>query len=186
MPSGPGVISLSTIAQVVQSVQARAETWLLTSKRSATEVLAQHRTCGTSHIQLTDTLVSTAEYSVLREALPTTRLVQVIHVVGPESLGTAEAAAPLVDALLLDSGNPQAQIKTLGGTGRTHDWSVSAEIVRAVSRPVFLAGGLRASNVASAIATVRPFGIDVCSGVRSAGRIDPDKVRDFALAAGVL
>ena len=85
-----------------------------------------------------------------------------------ESAGDAELAAR-VDALLLDSGRPDAQVKTLGGTGLTHDWALSAEIVAQVDRPVFLAGGLRESNVAEAIAQVKPFGVDLCSGVRTEG-----------------
>jgi phosphoribosylanthranilate isomerase len=89
------------------------------------------------------------------------------------------AAAPHVEALLLDSGNPTLPVKELGGTGRTHDWSISRQILEAVGIPVFLAGGLNPANVTAAIRHVGPFGIDVCSGVRTAGRLDAAKLADF-------
>jgi phosphoribosylanthranilate isomerase len=107
---------------------------------------------------------------------------QVIHVTGPEVLAGATAVAPLVDAILLDTGSPSAAVKELGGTGRTHDWAVSRQIREAVDVPVFLAGGLRADNVAAAIRQVRPGGIDVCTGVRTEGRLDPDKLARFVEA----
>ncbi len=87
-----------------------------------------------------------------------------------------------VDALLLDSGRPSAEVPELGGTGRIHDWSVSREIVRSVGVPVILAGGLRSDNVAEAVAAVVPFAVDVCTGIRTNGRLDPVKLEAFAQA----
>jgi phosphoribosylanthranilate isomerase len=124
----------------------------------------------------------TMEGSALREALPGIQLVQVIHVTGEASVDEALAVAPLVDALLLDSGNPALAVKELGGTGRVHDWTLSREIVLRSPKPVFLAGGLRPSNVRSAMEEVRPAGLDVCSGLRTEGRLDPVKVSEFMAA----
>jgi phosphoribosylanthranilate isomerase len=80
------------------------------------------------------------------------------------------------DSLLLDSGRPQAPITELGGTGRVHDWSLSRKIVAEASRPVFLAGGIRPENAAEAYRQVRPFGIDLCTGVRRGGRLDAERL----------
>jgi phosphoribosylanthranilate isomerase len=110
--------------------------------------------------------------------------VQVIHVTGTESAVEAEQIAPHVDAILLDSGNQSLPVKELGGTGRVHDWSLSREIVRSVARPVFLAGGLRPDNVAQAIAQVQPFGLDICSGLRTDGKLDEKKLSAFARVIG--
>jgi len=88
----------------------------------------------------------------------------------------------IIDALLLDSGRPGNTVKELGGTGRTHDWSTSRAIVEAVECPVYLAGGLCPENVAEAIRTVRPFGVDVCTGVRTDGKLDEAKLKDFIAA----
>ena len=84
-----------------------------------------------------------------------------------------------MDALLLDSGDPNLKIKELGGTGRTHDWAISGELCRQVNIPVFLAGGLTPSNVEEAIKTVQPFGVDVCSGLRTNGSLDEEKLKSF-------
>lgn len=171
MPSGPGPIAEEMIAEVAAAAPPGVTTVLLTSAPSAQAIIAQHRRCRTGAIQLVDALPAD-DLRVLREALPGIGLIQVIHVRGPESIDEAAAIAPFADAILLDSGNPTAAVKELGGTGRVHDWSVSRAIVERVGRPVYLAGGLRAENIAEAARAVRPFGFDVCSGVRADGRLD--------------
>ena len=115
----------------------------------------------------------------MRKSLPGVSIVQVIHVRDEGAIDEALSIQDDVDALLLDSGNPDLTVKELGGTGRTHNWDVSRRLIGAVSRPVFLAGGLRPNNVARAVATVRPFGLDLCTGVRSDGTLDADKLARF-------
>ncbi len=176
MPSGPGVISEAEIAEIVKTVPPAVGTFLLTSKRSSAEVLKQHQICRTSTIQFTDSL-PLEELFKLRESLRGISLVQVIHVTGEESIEEAVAVAPCVDAILLDSGNPNLPVKELGGTGRVHDWNFSRRIRDAVSVPIFLAGGLRPENVSEAIAKVNPFGLDLCSGVRTNDNLDPAKLK---------
>jgi phosphoribosylanthranilate isomerase len=184
MPSGPGVISDELIAEIVAQVPPPVATFLLTCRQDAEAILAQHAQCRTSTIQLVD-YVPQPELVKLRRGLSGTKLVQVIHVVDRDSVAEAKASASIVDALLLDSGNPKLAVKELGGTGRTHDWRLSREIRETAGRPVFLAGGLHRGNVAEAVAAVRPFGLDLCSGVRTNGRLDADKLAGFfeALAA---
>jgi phosphoribosylanthranilate isomerase len=183
MPSGPGVIPEAEIARIAASVPPPVGTFLLTSERSAEAILAQHRRCRTSVVQLVDR-VPPADLRALRAGLPGIKLVQVVHVTGPESVNEAREVAPMVDALLLDSGNPYLAVKELGGTGRTHDWSLSRRIREEAGRPIFLAGGLSGENVAEAIAAVHPFGLDVCSGVRTEGRLDQGKLEAFLSAVG--
>jgi phosphoribosylanthranilate isomerase len=182
MPSGPGPIRDELIAEIAASVPPPVATFLLTSETEAEAIIAHARRCRTSALQLVDRLAP-AVYARLREALPLIKLVQVVHVEGPEALEDASAVAPYVDAILLDSGEPRASIKVLGGTGRVHDWRISRQIVESSPCPVILAGGLRPDNVLQAIAEVRPFGIDVCTGVRSDWRLDPAKLRAFMDAA---
>jgi phosphoribosylanthranilate isomerase len=181
MPSGPGVISDEAVREIAAHVGSRARTFLLTSRQQAAAVIAQHRAAGTSTLQLVDAM-DEGGYAQLREQLPGVELVQVIHVTGPESVHEAVAAAAQVDAILLDSGNPAAAVKELGGTGRAHDWQLSAQIRAAVDVPLYLAGGLRAHNVAEAIKTVRPFGLDLCTGVRRDGQLDDAKLAEFMAA----
>jgi phosphoribosylanthranilate isomerase len=181
MPSGPGPIPEDRIAAIAASVPPGVTTVLLTSERRAAAVVEQHRRCRTGAIQLVDALAE-GDHRDLREALPGVGLIQVVHVTGPESIDEALRIAPFVDAVLLDSGNPKAAVKELGGTGRVHDWAVSRRIVETAGRAVFLAGGLGPHNVAEAAARVDPFGFDVCSGVRANGRLDEARLRAFTAA----
>jgi phosphoribosylanthranilate isomerase len=183
MPSGPGPIPDEDIARIARAVPASVHTFLLTSEQRPQAIVAHHARTGTTAIQIVDSL-DEGTHAEIRERLPQVKLVQVIHVSGAMSIDDALSAAPHVDALLLDSGRPNLAVKELGGTGRRHDWAISRQIRAAVEVPVFLAGGLRAENVREAIHTVEPFGIDVCSGVRTDGRLDETKLRAFVRAAG--
>ena len=145
MPSGPGVISLDKITEIVEGLPSETRTVLLTSKLSFDEIFAQHHLVKTWGIQLVDRIPRT-ELEQLRKALPKTHLIQVIHVRGKASLSEALSYERLVDAILLDSGNPDASDKTLGGTGKTHDWDISKQICAKSSLPVLLAGGLRSEE----------------------------------------
>lgn len=182
MPSGPGPIADSLIANIAAVVPPPIATFLLTCRQDAESIIEQHALCRTSTLQLVDS-VAPAELEKLRARLPGIRLVQVIHVGGEESIGEAREVAGYVDALLLDSGNQKLAIKELGGTGRVHDWRISRRIRDAVDLPLYLAGGLNAGNVAAAVAAVEPHGVDICSGVRTDGRLDAAKLRAFVAAA---
>ena len=178
MPSGPGVIPEERIAEIVSAVAGEVETFLLTSQREPHAIVAQQRRTGASSLQLVDTLPS-GGLEVLRSALPDIGLIQVIHVLDEASVELAVGVSPHCDALLLDSGSPNGPVRELGGTGRVHDWSLSRRIVERTRGPVYLAGGLGPANVAEAIQAVRPSGVDLCSGVRTGGRLDPNKLAAF-------
>ncbi len=178
MPSGPGVIAEETIAGIARHIPPPIGTFLLTSETSSDAIIAQQRRCGTNTLQLCD-YVETSVYRDLRAELPGIALVQVIHVTGPDDVDRARTAAEHVQALLLDSGNTTLPVKLLGGTGRTHDWTISRRIRDTAGIPIFLAGGLTAENVAQAVAAVEPFGLDLCSSVRTDNRLDPAKLRSF-------
>ncbi len=178
MPSGPGVIEETMIAAIAARTPPPIATFLLTCKQDVPSIIAQQRRCRTNTIQIVDRL-ELGGYEDLREALPGISLVQVIHVTGEDSIEEAGRIAPRVDAILLDSGNPALAVKELGGTGRTHNWAISRRIVESVPVPVFLAGGLRAENIGDAIREVRPFGLDLCSSVRTDGKLDPVKLDAF-------
>ncbi|MEM0961086.1 MAG: phosphoribosylanthranilate isomerase [Bacteroidota bacterium] len=184
MPSGPGVIPDAAIAEIARSVPPPVMSVLLTSATDADEIARQADAAGVGAVQIVDR-VSVATLARLRVAAPGRSLWQVVHVGGPEAIAEAESVARHVDAVLLDSGNPSAAVKELGGTGRVHDWTVSRRIRERLNVPVLLAGGLRPDNVASAVARVGPFALDVCSGVRTAGTLDAGKLSALCAAAGV-
>ncbi|KGE88161.1 phosphoribosylanthranilate isomerase [Phaeodactylibacter xiamenensis] len=178
MPSGPGTLTNNAIAQIVLDIPPPVASFLLTSETRAEAIIAHHKKVHTNTLQLVDAL-SEGTYADIRAALPAVKLVQVIHVLDEGSVEEAVRVSESVDALLLDSGNPSLKIKELGGTGRTHDWSLSRRIVEQARAPVFLAGGLNAQNVRQAIEAVQPFGIDLCSGVRTDGQLDEAKLAAF-------
>jgi phosphoribosylanthranilate isomerase len=178
MPSGPGPISEALIQQIAAIIPPGITSVLLTSKTDTQEIIGQQRRCGVNAIQIVDRL-NRGRYQDFRDEIPGISVIQVIHVSGEESVAQAVSIAPHVDAILLDSGNPTLHVKELGGTGRTHDWNISRKIRESVAVPIFLAGGLNPDNVAHAIRLVRPFGIDVCSGVRTNGKLDESKLEKF-------
>lgn len=183
MPSGPGVIDEAAIACIAAAVPPPVATFLLSAETRADALIAQQRRCRATTLQLVDA-VPERELAAVREALPGVRLVPVVHVTGEASVDEALrwAESGLADALLLDSGNPSAPVKELGGTGRVHDWALSARIVADSALPVFLAGGLRPDNVGAAIRQVRPHGLDLCSGVRRDGRLHGPTLLAFMAA----
>jgi phosphoribosylanthranilate isomerase len=181
MPSGTGIIDLETARDLAARVPPPVATFLLSCATRPEELVAQARQVGPTTLQIVDA-VEPAAYAALRRELPALKLVQVFHVASERTLGEALAAAAHVDALLLDSGMPDAPVRVLGGTGRVHDWSISRRVVAASPVPVFLAGGLTPENVAEAIRTVRPFGVDLCTGLRTEGCLDGTKLDAFMRA----
>ena len=178
MPSGPGVITDALIREIASEVPPPISTFLLTSETLAPRIIAHHEKVKTDTIQLVDS-VDEGTYRSLRLVLPGIKLVQVIHVIDEKSVDQAIMASSFVDAILLDSGNPNQSVKVLGGTGKTHNWNLSRKIRDQIDKPLFLAGGLNAGNVRQAFEQVKPFGIDLCSGVRTNGSLDPVKLAQF-------
>lgn len=183
MPSGPGIITDEAIYSIAQIVPPPIATFLLTSETIAQDIIEHHQKVHTTTIQLVDALPN-RDYLTIRERLPHVKLVQVIHVINEDSVEEAIEISQWVDAILLDSGNPNLSVKELGGTGRTHNWQLSRQIRENISIPVFLAGGLHPGNVKQAIETVEPFGVDLCSGVRTEGKLDERKLEAFFKAVG--
>ncbi|SEM32069.1 phosphoribosylanthranilate isomerase [Maribacter orientalis] len=183
MPSGPGVIGDELIYQIAKTVPPPISTFLLTSETKPQDIIAHYKRVQTSTIQIVDELEK-REYELIRKELPNVKLVQVIHVIDENSIKEAIEISNYVDAILLDSGNPNLSVKELGGTGRTHNWELSREIRKAIPIPLFLAGGLNKNNVRQAIETVQPFGLDLCSSVRTEGQLDRQKLKDFFNAIG--
>ena len=178
MPSGPGVIDDARIEAIAAAVPPGIGTVLLTSRRDVDGIVAQQRRFRVNTLQLCDEVEPT-DIRTMRSILDGVSIIQVVHVVGEESIRQAVAASRAAHALLLDSGDPSKSTRELGGTGRTHNWTLSRRICEAVVGPVYLAGGLSPENIADAVRTVRPFGVDVCSGLRSDGLLDEHRLASF-------
>jgi len=179
MPSGPGVISENKIIEIAQFIPPGISSFLLTSSQDARLIIEQQKRFGTDTIQIVDRLTE-GTYREIKNALPGIKVVQVIHVLDGSSINEAVSLSDKVDALLLDSGNQSLDIKELGGTGRIHNWKLSRKIVEESACPVYLAGGLNPENIQQAIEEVNPFGVDVCSGVRTNGKLDEKKLALFS------
>lgn len=181
-PPTPRTVPDRSIAAIVRVVPPPVATVLLSTEHTADAIAAQIGLTGPSTVQITQH-IDARESVRLAEIAPHIRRIQVIHIGGDEALDLIPLYAPNVHAFLLDSGRPGSN--ELGGTGRVHDWAISARFVAASPLPVFLAGGLRPDNAAEAIRQVRPFGLDLCTGVRSDGRLDPSKLAAFMRAVRV-
>ena len=178
MPSGPGVINDEQIAAIAAQVPPDKKSFLLTSETTPEAILAHHSKVNTTTIQIVDHISAKALESLSKHT-KATEIVQVIHVTDESAYHYATEIHPFVDFILLDSGNPNSSVKLLGGTGKTHDWNISKKIVANIPKPVFLAGGLNPENVQSAITQVAPYGLDLCSGVRTNGNLDREKLTRF-------
>jgi phosphoribosylanthranilate isomerase len=183
MPSGPGIITDEAILSIAKTIPPGISSFLLTSETTADKIVAHHQATYTNTIQLVDAVVP-GTYAEIRRAIPTIKLVQVVHVLSEASVTEALSVADEVDALLLDSGNPNLAVKELGGPGRTHNWEFSKDIVRQSPIPVYLAGGINPDNIQQAIDRVGPFGIDLCSGVRTQQQLDEQKLARLFAAIG--
>jgi phosphoribosylanthranilate isomerase len=178
MPSGPGVISNLKISEITKSVPPMVSTFLLTSETKAAAVIDHYKKVNTSTIQIVDALEN-KDYQRIKNELPHVKIVQVIHVLDDKSVTEVIGVSAYVDAILLDSGNPNLETKELGGTGRTHNWDLSRKIRDQIDIPVILAGGINSNNVKQAIEHVQPFGVDLCSSVRTNGKLDEYKLKEF-------
>lgn len=184
MPSGPGPVDDDTARAVIAAAPPGVTPILLTQETEIQGLMRHVRATHATVVQLVRH-VDPRLHADIREVLPWVKIVQVVHVEGEAAIELARGYALTADALLLDSGNPSpvhihdGAVETLGGTGRVHDWRLSRQIVSLVEKPVYLAGGVTQANVADAIAAVRPFGIDLCSGVRTLGKLDLRKLTGF-------
>ncbi len=178
MPSGPGPISDAAIAAITAFAPPAVATFLLTAETEAEAISAHVRRTRPTCVQIVSPIapVQAARLACLE---PAVKRVQVVHVEGWDALDRIAAYAPHVHAFLLDSGRPNAPVAELGGTGRAHDWAVSAAFVQASPLPVFLAGGLWTSNAIDAVTMVKPYGLDLCSGIRTDGQLDAGKLGAF-------
>ena len=118
----------------------------------------------------------------LRKIFPHIKIIKNFHVTG---LGVIHAMKPfesVVDAFILDT--LDLANGKVGSTGLVHDWNISRNIVKEISRPVILAGGLTPENVGEAIRFVKPYGVDASSGLKgSNGFKDETKVTNFVYRA---
>lgn len=178
LPGSPGIIPPEKILEITRLIPPSIDGFVLTSLTNSWDLIDLIRSVKNRTIQLVDKL-GTGNYLEIRSSIPCVKIVQVVHVTSEAAIEFALKVDPFVDAILLDSGKPEALYPEFGEIGKIHDWSISKEIVELVETPVFLAGGLNADNVEEAIRTVRPFGVDVCNGVRTNGKLDVDKLKRF-------
>lgn len=181
MPSGPGPIPEARIAEIISVVPPGISTFLLTSKTEFEDILEQHVRTGATTLQLCNRVTPEVRRAI-HTVIPWVKVVQVVHVVDEHSVEEALVVSETTDAILLDSGQPNADVPTLGGTGNVHDWNLSKRIVDNVDVPVYLAGGLNPGNVTEAIRTVQPFGVDICTGIRTDYHLDESKLGPYMAA----
>lgn len=175
----PDLSELNTRA-VIREIGPQARCVLITYLSKADEIRRLALGVGASGVQLHGDITA-VEVEALRKGAPSLFLIKSL-IVGksrPSDLGENVAMmAPWVDAFLLDTYDRATGAS--GATGKRHDWQLSHDLVHSSPKSVILAGGLNPSNVALAIRTVRPAGVDAHSGVEdSQGNKDPFLVKQF-------
>jgi phosphoribosylanthranilate isomerase len=171
------VLARDIIAQLPPFITSVAITYVSTV-RAAVDLC---RNLGVTALQLHGEFPM-GELRLVRAALPHLKIIRAVHVTGPEALAAARALERHVDALILDTYDPVTGRH--GATGKTHDWSISRELVASVRVPVILAGGLTPENVVDAVRTVAPWGVDVHTGVENAdGTRNLAKIHSFVMRA---
>jgi len=173
-----GRLDDAQIEALMRQVPSGPSKVLLTPYLSPEAMIAHAVRCGADTLQICDHVPVAYRYEV-RAALPEVRLLQVAHMGGAIEVSEVVGLAEGADGLLLDSGVSGASFSERGGTGRVHDWEKSRAVVASVNTPVWLAGGLTPNNVLEAVSTVRPYGVDVCSGLRDQGVLSRRLVRQF-------
>jgi phosphoribosylanthranilate isomerase len=182
LPSGPhNGLDEHRARAIIRALPPFVTPVLITYHLTAAVVVPLCRYLGVATVQL-HAPAPLLEVAAMREAIPGLKVVLAVSVTGAEAAATARARARYADALILDTYDPASGRH--GATGKTHDWTVSRAIVDQAGVPVILAGGLSQENVGDAIRIVRPWGVDVHTGVeRPDGSTDPDRVRAFIAAA---
>lgn len=184
----PGEITFQAAREIVSAVAGRARCIALTIDTDAHRIAAMVEAVRPDVLHLCPLAgaLTPEAIAALRLRLPGQPIMQAISVAGPKAIAEAQAFAPVVDYLILDTQAPD--IPGIGASGKIHDWSISRTIVQAVSVPVILAGGLSPENVAQAIQQVRPWGVDSLTHTNAplpggGFRKDIDRVRAFVQAA---
>ena len=180
--NSPDFVSVTVARDISRALPLSVEAVLVTHIKEIDELerLLQEGDIMTVQLQ---SEIAPSSVEGLRGPLPPLKIFKSASVISADSVAYPEAFEKLVDGFVLDSIN--VATGQVGGTGKTHDWSVSRQIVmRYPEVPIILAGGLNSENVRSAIEYVHPFGVDVNSGTKAAdGFKDPRKMEAFIAQA---
>ena len=180
--NSPDFISVAVAREISRNLPPSVEAVLVTHITEVDEIERLLRQSGITTVQLHSEIAADSVAN-LRERFPDLKVLKSVHVISADSVADPEAFRKVMDGFVLDTINVATD--QVGGTGKTHDWSISQKIVtRYPEIPIILAGGLTSENVRSAIEYVHPFGVDVNSGTKgSDGFKDARKMREFILEA---
>jgi len=180
--NSPDFVSATVARDIFRALPPSVDAVLVTHVEDVDELERLLQESEITTIQL-HSEIAPSSVERLRHRLPHLKIFKSVNIISADSVAYPEAFKKLVDGFVLDSIN--LATSQVGGTGKTHDWSVSRQIVmRYPEVPIILAGGLNSENVRSAIERVRPFGVDVNSGTKAAdGFKDPRKIEAFIIQA---
>ena len=172
------VVTPAEAAEMVRRLPPFIEPVAVTHLQGTDDLINLVRDSRCTTLQIQDA-IEPSEMDTIRDALPFAKIVKAVHVIDESAIKVGKLYEPYADALILDSRTREK----IGGTGIPHDWNISATIVANSAIPVILAGGLTPGNVAEAIRRVRPYGVDVHTGIKRDSVRDPEKTLMFAREA---
>lgn len=165
---------IPTARELIRQIPPFISRVAVTHLQTADEIVPLLKELNVDTVQLHND-ITLNEIEKIRNYFPWLNIIKSVSVTGEESVTSARQFVGYVNAVILDSRTEER----LGGTGLTHDWSISRRIVETLPLPVILAGGLTPDNLKSAIETVHPYAVDVNSGVETNNKKDPVKTATF-------
>ena len=174
--SSTDFVNKETAKEICDYVNKRCNVSLVTHLTNADEIIELTKFIGNNIIQLHSN-IEEREVKKIVNALPNIKLVRLIHISTDGQIATNISKMKYADFYLLDSFN--LKTNQVGGTGFTHDWNKSRELITKLNKPTFLAGGLNPDNVKIAINQTNPYGVDVNSGCKVDGKKNAEKVLKF-------
>ena len=177
LDGGRSPLTPESAAEMIRMLPGGVSSVVVTSATQPAQLIEIAKKTGANVLQLYGD-ATPEQVRAVKAELPNIVIWKVLNVSDDSSIAKAKEYEGAADAIALDTLNKETGAR--GGSGKTHDWNISKRVVESVSVPVVLAGGLTPENVAEAIATVSPAGVDVNSGVSNPdGSKDIEKVKAF-------
>lgn len=170
-------ISIKTAKKIIESLPPLVSSVLVTHINNSEEISHMIKTIGVTTVQLHSD-IDIQGIEKIKFNCPNVKIIKLVHVIDEKSMQQVDFFANSSDAILLDTINNVTD--QVGGTGKTHNWEIDRKIVEHTNAKIIIAGGLNPNNIKEAIHKIKPYGVDVNTGVQNKnGLKDYEKLKEF-------